>query len=67
MNELPYLGGDVFGEVTLDALTVKVLLEFLVTELVAGLKFAIVIEFLLNSVVSQVDIPVGNILQCEFS
>jgi len=64
---LLHLGHHFFGEVTFDVLTVKILLELRVTELVTRLKLTIVIQLLLYSVVGEMHISVRDILEREFS
>ena len=64
---LLHLGHHFLGELTFDVLTVKILLELRVTELVTRLKLTIVIQLLLYSVVGEMHISVRDILEREFS
>jgi hypothetical protein len=47
-------------------LGIKVLLKLKVAEFVAALKLTVIIKLLLDSIIGEVHVSVGNILQCEF-
>ena len=59
-------GDDVFDKITFYIDCVKILLKFDVAEFVSAFVFSIVIKLLLDSIVGQMHIPVGDILACEF-
>lgn len=67
LDQLSYLWADVLREVALDPLTVKVLLELGIAQLVARLELSVVVQLLLDCIICQVDVSIGHVLKSELT
>lgn len=61
LGDLFQLRNNVFNNIALDFLGVKVLLEVKIRQFVSGFELSVVLTFLLNCIISQMDQPIGDI------
>ena len=59
------LRNNIFDNIAFDINIIKIFLEFRVRELITRFKFSVIITLLLDSIISQVNQPIGDILQVK--